>query len=98
MFGAYGVVEDLDILRDQGGRSSGAAFVTYASTLEADTAIFTLHNRFFMIPKKPIQVSYAKSSPNISVFGTFKAVEVHKINPTNPLPEAAGARNVERTF
>jgi len=56
---------------------------------EADTAIFTLHNRYRMLTNRAIQVSYAKNSPNISPFGAYNALEVHQINPTNPVPDVA---------
>lgn len=89
LFSAYGKVEHIHILRDNNNRSRGAAFVTYSTVREADTAIFTLHNRYRMLTNRAIQVSYAKNSPNISPFGTFSAVEVHQSNPTNPLPDIA---------
>lgn len=89
LFSAYGKVDDLHILRDANNRSKGAAFVTFSSVLEADTAIFTLHNRYRMLPNRSIQVSYAKNSPNISPFGACSAVEVHQCHPTNPLPDIA---------
>ncbi|CAD2215103.1 RNA recognition motif. (a.k.a. RRM, RBD, or RNP domain), putative [Angomonas deanei] len=91
LFSAYGKVEHIHILRDamNGNRSKGAAFVTYSGTEEADTAIFTLHNRYRMLTNRAIQVSYAKNSPAISPYGMFSAVEVHQSNPTNPLPDAA---------
>lgn len=87
LFSAYGKVEHIHILRDTNNRSKGAAFVTFSNVLEADTAIFTLHNRFFMLTNRAIQVSYAKNSPNISRFGTRSAMEVHQSHPTNPLPD-----------
>jgi RNA recognition motif-containing protein len=91
LFGAYGHVLHVHILRDRGDKSKGAAFVTYATVEEADTAIFTLHNRYRMLTNRAIQVSYAKNSPNISRFGTINAVEVHQSNSSNPLPETVGA-------
>lgn len=93
LFSAYGTVEHIHILRDTSNRSRGAAFVTYSTVQEADTAIFTLHNRYRMLTNRAIQVSYAKNSPNISPFGTHSALEVHQSYPTNPVPDvAAGAR------
>lgn len=89
LFSAYGNVEHIHILRDVNSRSRGAAFVTYSTVREADTAIFTLHNRYRMLTNRAIQVSYAKNSPNISPFGTHSALEVHHSNPTNPLPDIA---------
>lgn len=95
LFSAYGNVEHIHILRDTSNRSRGAAFVTYSTVQEADTAIFTLHNRYRMLTNRAIQVSYAKNSPNISPFGTHSALEVHQSHPTNPVPDvAANARNV----
>eukprot|EP00796_Vickermania_ingenoplastis_P010469 gene10469-7274_t len=89
LFSAYGKVEHIHILRDNNNRSRGAAFVTFSTVREADTAIFTLHNRYRMLTNRAIQVSYAKNSPNISPFGTCSALEVHQSNPTNPLPDIA---------
>lgn len=89
LFSAYGKVEHIHILRDPDNRSRGAAFVTFSTVREADTAIFTLHNRYRMLSNRAIQVSYAKNSPNISPFGTCSAFEVHQSNPTNPLPDVA---------
>lgn len=92
LFSAYGKVEHIHILRDTNNRSKGAAFVTFSNILEADTAVFTLHNRYRMLPTRAIQVSYAKNSPNISRFGAWSAVEVHQCHPTNPLPDVARDR------
>jgi RNA recognition motif-containing protein len=99
LFEAYGTVKQIHILADAastGGdpRSARknpngkgrAAFITYDNTLEADTAVFTLHNRYRMLTNRPLQVSYAKNSPNISVFGKQAAIEVAKENPSNPMP------------
>ncbi|RNF06059.1 RNA-binding protein [Trypanosoma conorhini] len=63
LFSAYGTVEHIHILRDVNNRSKGAAFVTYSNVEEADTAIFTLHNRYKMLANRMLQVSYAKDSP-----------------------------------
>ncbi|KAG5501907.1 hypothetical protein JKF63_04177 [Porcisia hertigi] len=99
LFSAYGNVEHIHILRDNSNRSRGAAFITLSTVQEADTAIFTLHNRYRMLTNRAIQVSYAKNSPNISPFGTHSAVEVHQSNPTNPLPDVAGiATQASRLF
>ncbi len=99
LFEAYGTVKQIHILADgasQGGdpRSARrnpngkgrAAFITYENTMEADTAVFTLHNRYRMLTNRPLQVSYAKNSPNISLFGKQAAIEVAKENPSNPMP------------
>ncbi|CCW70127.1 unnamed protein product [Phytomonas sp. Hart1] len=91
LFRAYGTVEHIHILRDNSNRSRGAAFVTYSTVQEADTAIFTLHNRYRMLTNRAIQVSYAKNSPNISRFGACSALEVHESFPTNPVPDVAAA-------
>lgn len=90
LFGAYGKVRQIHILRDKTNKSKGAAFVTYDTVEEADTAIFTLHNRYRMLTNRSIQVSYAKNSPNISAFGRASAMEVHVSNPSNPLPDTLG--------
>lgn len=89
LFGAYGTVEQIHILRDSENRSKGAAFITYSTVEEADTAIFTLHNRYRMLTNRAIQVSYAKNSPNISPFGSYNAAEVASLNRSNPLPDVA---------
>ncbi|KAG8344384.1 hypothetical protein TRVL_04788 [Trypanosoma vivax] len=89
LFSAYGTVEHIHILRDGQNRSKGAAFVTYSNVEGADTAIFTLHNRYKMLANRMIQVSYAKNSPNISPFGARNAIAVHRMNPTNPVPDMA---------
>jgi RNA recognition motif-containing protein len=88
LFGHYGDVVEVIIIRDKQGHSKGAAFVTFASTAEADTAIYTLHDRHRIQANVPIQVSYAKSSSNISEFGRHGAMAVHKKNPdANPIPD-----------
>uniref|UniRef100_A0A7S1MFR7 RRM domain-containing protein n=1 Tax=Neobodo designis TaxID=312471 RepID=A0A7S1MFR7_NEODS len=89
LFSAYGTVEAVHIMRDQRGASKGAAFITYATVEEADTAIFTLHDRYRMLSNRAVQVSYAKNSPNISSFGVQSAMQVHRANPSNPAPENA---------
>lgn len=89
LFGAYGTVEQVHILKDSENRSKGAAFITYSNVEEADTAIFTLHNRYRMLTNRAIQVSYAKNSPNISPFGSYNAMEVATLNPSNPVPDVA---------
>lgn len=94
LFGAYGHVEQIHILRDSENRSKGAAFITYSNVEEADTAIFTLHNRYRMLTNRAIQVSYAKNSPNISPFGSYNAMEVASLNPSNPLPDVAMASHM----
>lgn len=87
LFGAYGTVTQIHILRDQSDKSRGAAFVTYSCVEEADTAIFTLHRRYRMLTNRSIQVSYAKNSANISRYGTLAAYEVHFQNASNPMPD-----------
>ncbi|ORC87519.1 RNA-binding protein [Trypanosoma theileri] len=98
LFSAYGTVEQIHILRDLNNRSKGAAFVTYSSVEEADTAIFTLHNRYKMLANRMIQVSYAKNSPNISPFGVCSAITVHQMNPTNPVPDIANVTSDRGRF
>ncbi|KEG09539.1 RNA-binding protein [Trypanosoma grayi] len=98
LFSAYGTVEHIHILRDLNNRSKGAAFVTYSNVEEADTAIFTLHNRYKMLANRMIQVSYAKNSPNISPFGAWTALTVHQMNPTNPVPDIANVTPDHRLF
>ena len=98
LFGAYGNVLQVHILKDKQDKSKGAAFVTYSSVEEADTAIFTLHNRYRMLTNRAIQVSYAKNSPNISRFGTISAYEVHTQNASNPLPDMTGGAPASDAF
>ena len=90
LFGAYGCVEQIHILRSADGQSKGAAFVTFADVAGADAAIFTLHNQYRMLSNRAIQVSYAKNSLNISPYGAQRAMEVHRGNASNPLPDVAG--------
>ena len=87
LFSAYGHVISIHIIRDHHGNSKGAAFVTFSSVEEADTAIFTLHNRYRMLTNRTIQISYAKNSPNMSPFGQYSAMEVHQQNRSNPIPD-----------
>ena len=87
LFSAYGSVESVHIMRDQRGASKGAAFITYSTVEEADTAIFTLHDRYRMLSNRAVQVSYAKNSPNISPYGLRSAMQVHRANPSNPAPD-----------
>ncbi|AAZ12097.1 hypothetical protein, conserved [Trypanosoma brucei brucei TREU927] len=98
LFSAYGTVEHIHILRDSQNRSKGAAFVTYSNVEEADTAIFTLHNRYKMLANRMIQVSYAKNSANISLFGACNAIAVHRMNPTNPVPDMANVTPESRVI
>ena len=91
LFGAYGNVLQIHILKNPNNTSRGAAFVLYSCTQEADIAIFTLHNRYRMLSNRAIQVSYAKNSPNISRFGEEAAREVHRCNNSNPLPLASSS-------
>jgi RNA recognition motif-containing protein len=89
LFGHYGRIEGVHIIRDRRGVCTGAAFVTYTSTAEADTAIYTLHDRYKLMTNKFLQVSYAKSSPNLSEYGRTSAMEVHQQHPdANPIPDA----------
>jgi len=87
LFSAYGDVIHVQLLWDHGRQSSrGAAFVTYGSTEEADTAIAALHDRYPTLPGRCLQVSYAKNSPNISAYGHHMAVDVATRNGSNPMP------------
>ncbi|KAG5495115.1 hypothetical protein JKF63_02168 [Porcisia hertigi] len=64
-----------------------SAFVTYPTTLEADLAIMSLHNRFCMDNRdKPVQVSYCQKTDIISDFGYRHALQLHSENPANPIP------------
>ncbi|EPY34664.1 RNA-binding protein [Strigomonas culicis] len=91
LFAFYGHVLHVNILRDEDGKSSGSAFVTYGSTAEADMAILSLHNRYNMGRERPLQVSYCRRSEQISDFGYQHAVELQKQNKSNPLPPQRAA-------
>eukprot|EP00760_Papus_ankaliazontas_P028521 PhM_4_TR3756/c0_g1_i2/m.4631 len=88
LFAAYGDILDVHVLCDGWGCPRGAAFVTYTTTEEADTAIAALHDRYRMLPTRCMQVSYAKNSPNISPYGHHVAVDVAVRNGSNPMPGA----------
>ncbi|KNH09218.1 RNA-binding protein [Perkinsela sp. CCAP 1560/4] len=86
LFRAYGNVTEVFILRNPYGLSKGAAFVSYNSVEEADCAIAALHDRYYMLPEKALQVSYAKSSVNISDWGRRHAIAVYEKDHHNPVP------------
>ena len=87
LFSAYGDVQDVQVLWDrERGVSKGAAFVTFGSTEDADTAVASLHNRYPTLPGRFMQVSYAKNSPNISPYGHHVSVDVAVNNGSNPMP------------
>ena len=88
LFCAYGRVTKVFILRNPEGFSKGAAFVSFDNTGDADSAVAALHNRYRMLPEKALQVSYAKSSPNISDWGRRQAIAVAEKDSHNPVPEA----------
>lgn len=72
----------------------GSAFVTYGSTMEADTAIMALHGRYNAKDDDPdhddeakfLQVSYGQQTGLISTFGTIHAKKLHASKPENPIP------------
>ncbi|KAG5469421.1 hypothetical protein LSCM1_02640 [Leishmania martiniquensis] len=72
----------------------GSAFVTYGSTLEADTAIMALHGRYnakgddpdSIDESKHLQVSYGQQTGLISTFGIRHAERLHALKPENPIP------------
>ncbi|KPA76580.1 hypothetical protein ABB37_07450 [Leptomonas pyrrhocoris] len=72
----------------------GSAFVTYSSTVEADTAITALHGRYNAKDDDPdnddeakyLQVSYGQQTGLISTFGTMHAERLHASKPENPIP------------
>eukprot|EP00759_Apiculatamorpha_spiralis_P027767 PhF_6_TR30454/c0_g1_i1/m.44727 len=100
LFQSYGEVLEVQILYDKDTRQSrGAAFVTYGSTEEADTAIAALHDRYRMLSNRFMQVSYAKNSPNISPYGHHMAVDVAHRNPaSNPMPGAQPVNTNNSSF
>ncbi|CAD2217684.1 RNA-binding protein [Angomonas deanei] len=85
IFSFYGHVLHVNILRDV-NKSTGSAFVTYATTTEADNAIIALHDRYNMGREKPLQVSYCRRSETVSAFGYQHATELNNNNNSNPLP------------
>ncbi|CBZ29948.1 conserved hypothetical protein [Leishmania mexicana MHOM/GT/2001/U1103] len=72
----------------------GSAFVTYRTTLEADTAIMALHGRYNakdddsenVDNSKCLQVSYGQQTGLISTFGMIHAEKLHASKPENPIP------------
>ncbi|KEG09220.1 RNA-binding protein [Trypanosoma grayi] len=87
IFDFYGHVLSVNLLHDKTtNRSKGSAFVEYVSTEEADCAIRSLHNRYFMEREKPLQVSYCERSELISDFGWNQALRLHHENKANPPP------------
>jgi RNA recognition motif-containing protein len=72
LFGCYGVVRGVYLQRDGAGRGKGSAFVTFDTTDEADTAIYTLHGRHKLRTRRKLTVIYAKSSPDISGYGASR--------------------------
>ncbi|CAG9580724.1 conserved hypothetical protein [Leishmania major strain Friedlin] len=72
----------------------GSAFVTYGTTLEADTAIMALHGRYNakgddvenVDNSKYLQVSYGQQTGLISAFGMMHAEKLHASKPENPIP------------
>ncbi|CAC9532019.1 conserved hypothetical protein [Leishmania infantum JPCM5] len=72
----------------------GSAFVTYGTTLEADTAIVALHGRYNakdddaenVDNSKYLQVSYGQQTGLISAFGMMHAEKLHASKPENPIP------------
>nr|AHY86262.1 putative RNA binding protein [Trypanosoma cruzi] len=87
IFDFYGHVLSVNLLHDKSkNRSKGSAFVEYGSTGEADCAIRSLHNRYYMERDKPLQVSYCERSELISPFGWQQALQLHQENSANPPP------------
>ncbi|CCW63147.1 unnamed protein product [Phytomonas sp. EM1] len=86
IFSFYGHVLYVNTLQDQNGKNTGSAFVTYATTDEADAAIQALHDHYNMGRDKPLQVSYCRRSDLISPFGYQHALEIRDRNKSNPLP------------
>ena len=87
LFGTYGNVVQMNILRDANGRSKGSAFITFGSTEEADVAVASLHDVYYMNRDKPIQVSYCQRTQNISDYGLWHAKVVSQKNQSNPQPK-----------
>ncbi|CAD2217686.1 hypothetical protein, conserved [Angomonas deanei] len=69
---------------------SSTAFVSYATTKEADNAILSLHDKYSMDgTSRPLQVNYCLKTDKISTFGYQHALQLHALNPSNPLPKIA---------
>eukprot|EP00759_Apiculatamorpha_spiralis_P059318 PhF_6_TR9889/c0_g1_i1/m.15082 len=94
LFSPYGRVTKVFILRNNDNTSRGAAFVSFDNTGDADCAISALHDRYHMLQDKALQVSYAKSSPNISEWGRRQAMAVAKKDGHNPIPDALPGNHV----
>ena len=83
LFNFYGEVRHVNIVR-KNGESTGSAFVTYPSSVEADAAILALHNKYNMERERPLQVSYAMRTGVVSPFGLAHSEKVSNENPSNP--------------
>ncbi|CAD2217691.1 RNA recognition motif. (a.k.a. RRM, RBD, or RNP domain), putative [Angomonas deanei] len=67
-----------------------SAFVSYATTKEADNAILSLHDKYSMDGRgRRLQVSYCLKTDKISTFGYQHAMQLHAINSSNPIPKIA---------
>ncbi|KAK7196907.1 hypothetical protein NESM_000632500 [Novymonas esmeraldas] len=121
VFACYGKPLSVVVLKDKckagvkgggsgGGGASrrklgGSAFVTYGSTLEADTAIIALHGRYNAKDDDPenddeskyLQVSYGQQTGLISAFGMMHAEKLHASKPENPIPFLAKDRKRGKT-
>lgn len=88
IFSFYGHVLHVNILRSQHdpASSTGSAFVTYSSTVEADCAIQSLHDKYNMGRDKALQVSYCRRTEDISEFGIEHAKLLNENNSCNPVP------------
>ncbi|KPI85437.1 hypothetical protein ABL78_5491 [Leptomonas seymouri] len=110
LFSYYGHVVNVVLLKDSKRSSEKAdptqpkinkhvvcssAFVTFATTAEADLAIMSLHGRYCMDNRdKPVQVSYCQKTDIISDFGYRHALQLHTENPANPIPSIAPTPSV----
>ncbi|EPY42044.1 RNA-binding protein [Angomonas deanei] len=68
---------------DENGEIIGSsAFVSYATTKEADSAILSLHDKYSMDGRgRRLQVSYCLKTDKISTFGYQHAMRLHALNP-----------------
>ncbi|XQJ30098.1 RNA recognition motif (RRM, RBD, or RNP domain), putative [Leishmania guyanensis] len=114
VFSCYGKPLSVVVLKDKGKAAKkggdgsatphrkvgGSAFVTYGTTLEADTAIMALHGRYNakdddsenVDESKYLQVSYGQQTGMISRFGVMHAEKLHAEKPENPIPFLAADR------
>merc|ERR1712129_330731 len=69
VFAHYGNVTNIHIMQGKSRSGQACAFVEYATALEAETAILTLHEKYEIRPGEgAIMVKYANSPPRTSPY------------------------------